>query len=63
MKKLTAIMLVIALLLSLLSTLNMSIPGIVRAIRQRPRLEYDAPAKEQVDPAKVLVEFAKDRFV
>ncbi len=52
----TMIFLVVALLLQLLTCANMTIPGIIRAIRQRPRLEYAAPQKKHEDPAKVLVD-------
>ena len=59
----TMILFVILLLFSLLSTLNMSITGIVRAIRQRPRLEYEASKKEQVDPAKVIVDHVAQKHI
>ena len=48
--------LLIALILELLTSFNMTVIGIIRAIQQRPRLEYDEPEKEHPDPAKVLVE-------
>lgn len=52
----TMIVLVVAILLQLITCANMTIPGIIKAIRQRPRLEYAAPQKVHEDPAKVLVD-------
>ncbi len=52
----TMIFLVVALILELLTCANMTISGIIKAIRQRPRLEYAAPQKHHEDPAKVLVD-------
>ena len=50
------IFLIIGLALELLTCLNMTVPGVIKAIRQRPRLEYDKPKKEHADPAKVIVD-------
>ena len=42
-------MLLAALLLELITTLNMTISGIITAIRDRPRPEYDEPKREHPD--------------
>ena len=54
---------IVLLLLCLLTTLNMTIPGIVRAIRQRPRLEYEKPKREHVDPAKMIVDHVAQKQI
>ncbi len=50
-----AIVLLAALLLELITTLNMTIAGIITAIRNRPRAEYDEPKREHPDPAQTIV--------
>ena len=50
-----AIVLLAALLLELITTLNMTIAGIIAAIRNRPRPEYDEPKREHPDPAQMIV--------
>ena len=50
-----AIVLLAALLLELITTLNMTISGIITAIRDRPRPEYDEPKHEHPDPAQAIV--------
>ena len=50
-----AIVLLAALLLELITTLNMTISGIITAIRDRPRPEYDEPKHEHPDPAQTIV--------
>ena len=50
-----AIVLLAALLLELITTLNMTISGIITAIRNRPRPEYDEPKREHPDPAQTIV--------
>ena len=50
-----AIVLLAALLLELITTLNMTISGIITAIRNRPRPEYDEPKHEHPDPAQAIV--------
>jgi S-DNA-T family DNA segregation ATPase FtsK/SpoIIIE len=50
------IVLAAALVIELLTSLNMTIAGIVTAIRNRPRPEpYDEPQLEHPDPASVIV--------
>jgi len=49
------IVLIVALLMELLTSLNMTVRGIVTAIKNRPRAEYDEPQFEHPDPAEVLV--------
>ena len=51
----TAIVLLAALLLELITCLNMTIGGILTAIRERPRAEYAEPQREHPDPAQVIV--------
>ncbi len=43
------------LILSLITSLNMTIKGIFTAIKNRPRVEYDEPQREHKDPAEVIV--------
>ena len=43
------------MLLSLITSLNMTVASIVTAIRNRPRAEYAEPQREHKDPAQVLV--------
>ena len=50
-----AIVLLAALLLELITCLNMTIGGILTAIRERPRAEYAEPQREHPDPAQVIV--------
>ena len=50
------IILIIAALLTLLGGMQITIPSIVRAIRNRPRPEWDdTPAEERQEPAAVVV--------
>ena len=54
--KIGAVLLTIAvLLLALLTSFNMTVLSLARAIKNRPRAEYAPPAKEHADPAEVLV--------
>lgn len=57
------ILMMIAAVFELLAALNMTISGIVEAIRQRPRLDYDEPKKEHPDPAKVIVDHVSQRQI
>ncbi len=52
----SVILLLICLLLELITTLNMTVGGIIKAIKNRPRVEYDAPKREHRDPAEKIVE-------
>ena len=45
----------VALLLGLLMSFNMTILSLARAIKNRPRPEYDPPVREHTDPAERLV--------
>ena len=58
-----AIFLILLFLFELLTAFNMTISGIVDAIRQRPRAEYDAPKKEHKDPAKVIVDHVAQKHI
>jgi len=50
------ILFIITLLLEIMTCFNLTVSGIIKAIKQRPRLEYDEPKKDHPDPAKVVVE-------
>lgn len=58
-----AAFLIVAIIFALLTSLNMTIPGIIRAIRQRPRAEYEAPKTEHPDPAEVIVNHVAQRHM
>lgn len=53
---LAILLLLISAVFELLTALNMTVSGIIKAIRQRPRLDYDEPTKEHPDPAQVIVD-------
>ena len=57
------ILLVVLLILSLLTGLNMTVRGIITAIRQRPRAKYDEPKREHPDPAKVIVDHVAQKHI
>ena len=50
------IVLLAGFLLSLITSLNMTVAGIITAIKNRPRAEYDAPQREHPDPAQAIVD-------
>ena len=52
-----------ALLLELITCLNMTIGGILTAIRERPRAEYAEPQREHKDPAQVLVDTVANKHI
>ena len=58
-----AIVLLAALLLELITCLNMTIGGILTAIRERPRAEYAEPQREHPDPAQVIVNHVAQRQI
>ena len=58
-----SILLLIAVVFVLLTALNMTVAGIVEAIRQRPRLEYEEPKKQHPDPAQVIVDRVAQRQI
>ena len=53
--KVGAVILCIAgFLLALITSLNMTVKGIILAIKNRPKLEYEPPRHEHADPAESL---------
>ena len=46
---------IVALLLGILMSFNMTVVSLARAIRNRPRPEYEPPKREHADPAERLV--------
>ena len=54
-KILTYIILVIAALLMLLASMQITIPSIIRAIKERPRPDWDEDHEERQEPAAVVV--------
>ncbi len=62
--KIGAVLLVIvALVLALLSSFNMTVGSLYRAIRNRPRAEYEPPVREHRDTAEVLVNHVAQRQI
>ncbi|MCQ2419999.1 MAG: hypothetical protein MJ118_02570, partial [Clostridia bacterium] len=49
------IVLAAGLILSLITSLNMTVKGIAAAIKNRPRVEYAEPQREHKEPAEVIV--------
>ena len=54
---------VILMVVALLFTFRLTIPGLFRAYRERPRPEYEPPQREHADPAKVLVDHVASRQI
>ena len=54
---------VVLMVVALLSTCRLTIPGLFRASRARPRPEYEPPQREHADPAKVLVDHVASRQI
>ena len=52
---------VVLMVVALLFTFRLTIPGLFRAYRERPRPEYEPPQREHADPAKVLVDHVAAR--
>ena len=59
-----AVIVVIAgLLLSILTSLNMTVASIAAAIKNRPRAEYAEPQREHKDPAQAIVDTVATRHI
>ena len=54
---------IIGMLLSLITSLNMTVSSIVTAIKNRPRAEYAEPQREHKDPAQVLVDTVANKHI
>ena len=54
---------VVLMVVALLFTFRLTIPGLFRAYRERPRPEYEPPQREHADPAKVLVDHVASRQI
>ncbi|MBQ9968580.1 MAG: DNA translocase FtsK [Oscillospiraceae bacterium] len=57
------ILCIISLIVFTLLSFNMTIGGVIRAIRSRPRVEYAPPVREHRDPAEVAVEHVSQRHI
>ena len=57
------ILLLCALVMELITCLNMTLGGIITAVRERPRAEYAEPQKEHPDPAKVIVDHVAQKQI
>ena len=57
------ILCVVGILLALITSLNMTVKGIILAIRNRPKLEYEPPKREHADPAEKLVNHVAERHI
>ena len=57
------IVLLVALVLLLLTSLNMTVMGIITAIKNRPKVEYDPPKREHRDPAEVIVNHVAEKHI
>ena len=58
-----AAVVIVGMLLSLITSLNMTVASIVTAIRNRPRAEYAEPQREHRDPAQVLVDTVANKHI
>lgn len=58
-----AAVVIVGMLLSLITSLNMTVASIVTAIRNRPRAEYAEPQREHKDPAQVLVDTVANKHI
>ena len=58
-----AAVVIVGMLLSLITSLNMTVASIVTAIRNRPRTEYAEPQREHKDPAQVLVDTVANKHI
>ncbi len=59
-----AILFLVLLVVALLGALNMTVPSLIRAIRNRPRLpKYEEPEEEPEDTATVLVNRVANRHI
>ena len=57
------IVLLAALALELITSLNMTVSGIITAIKNRPRIEYDEPKREHPDPAERIVNHVAQKHI
>ena len=57
------IVLLAALALELITSLNMTLSGIITAIKNRPRIEYDEPKREHPDPAERIVNHVAQKHI
>lgn len=57
------IVLLFALILLLLTSLNMTVAGVIRAIKNRPRVEYEPPQREHRDVAETIVNHVAERHI
>ena len=57
------ILLTAASVLEILTGLDMTVTGIIRAIRNRPRAQYDEPKREHPDRAEVLVNHVAQKHI
>lgn len=57
------ILLLAALTLELITSLNMTVAGIITAIKNRPRAEYDEPKREHPDPAERIVNHVAQKHI
>ena len=57
------IVLLAALALELITSLNMTVSGIITAIKNRPRIEYDKPKREHPDPAERIVNHVAQKHI
>ena len=57
------IVLFLALVLELITSLNMTVSGIITAIKNRPRVEYDEPKREHPDPAEQIVNHMAQKHI
>ena len=55
------IVLLAGLFFTVITSLNMTVSGIIQAIRNRPRVEYEPPKKEHRDPAETIVNHVAER--
>ena len=58
-----AAVVIVGMLLSLITSLNMTVSSIVIAIRNRPRAEYAEPQREHKDPAQVIVDTVANKHI
>lgn len=54
---------IIGMLLSLITSLNMTVSSIVTAIKNRPRVEYAEPQRKHKDPAQVIVDTVANKHI
>ena len=57
------LVLIVCFLLCLLTSLNMTVSGIIKAIKNRPRPEYEAPKREHKDPAETIVNHVAQKHI